>query len=105
MTRIIIVGSKGRMGQALLACAPAHPKLQVTGQVDAGEELGAVIEQGDVIIDFSSHLVTPGIARQCAECGKALVIGTTGHNDTETFEIRKYVENIPIVWSSNYSTG
>jgi 4-hydroxy-tetrahydrodipicolinate reductase len=105
MTRIIIVGSKGRMGRALLACAPAHPKLQVVGQVDLGQDLAAIIDGCDAVIDFSSHLATPAIARLCAECGKALVLGTTGHNDTETFEIRKYAENIPMVWAANYSTG
>jgi 4-hydroxy-tetrahydrodipicolinate reductase len=105
MTRIIITGSKGRMGKALLACAPAHPKLQVVGQIDQGEDLGPILDQGDVVIDFSSHLATTGITKLCAEAGKPLVIGTTGHNDTETFEIRKFAEHIPMVWASNYSTG
>jgi 4-hydroxy-tetrahydrodipicolinate reductase len=105
MTRIIITGYKGRMGKALQACIPAHPKLSVAGLVELGEDLGAVIGQGDVVIDFSSHLATPVIAKLCAEHGKALVIGTTGHNDSETFEIRKAVERIPMVWASNYSTG
>ncbi|MBC8094909.1 MAG: 4-hydroxy-tetrahydrodipicolinate reductase, partial [Akkermansiaceae bacterium] len=34
MTRIIITGSKGRMGQALLSCAAKIPELQVVGAVD-----------------------------------------------------------------------
>ena len=43
MTRIIITGSKGRMGQTLLACAAHIPELQVVGQVDQGDDLGAII--------------------------------------------------------------
>ena len=105
MTKIIITGAKGRMGKALLACAPSHAKLEVVGQVDQGDDLSAIISQSDAVIDFSSHLATPGIARLCAQHRKALVIGTTGHNDTETFEIRKCAETIPMVWASNYSTG
>ena len=105
MTKIIINGSKGRMGQALLACAPKHRGLQVVAQVDQGDDLAAVIEQGDVVIDFSSHAATPHIGSLCAQHGKALVIGTTGHNDTETFEIKQAKTQIPIVWASNFSTG
>ena len=105
MTKIIITGAKGRMGEALLRCAKAIPELEVVGAIDQGDDLRAVIAKGDAVIDFSFHNATAGIAELCAQHGKALVIGTTGHNDTETFEIRKSVEKIPIVWASNYSTG
>jgi len=105
MTRIIITGAKGRMGKALVACAPAHPKLQVVGQIDIGDDLSAVIANCDAVIDFSSHTATLGVAELCAKHQKALVIGTTGHNDTEVFEIKKLGGKIPIVWASNYSTG
>jgi dihydrodipicolinate reductase len=39
MTKIIITGSKGRMGQALIACAAKIPELQIVGQVDQGDDL------------------------------------------------------------------
>ena len=105
MTRIIITGAKGRMGRALVACAPSHPKLQVVGEIDQGDDLGAGIAGCDAVIDFSSHAVTAGVAELCAKHRKALVIGTTGHSDAETHEIRKFAEKIPMVWASNYSTG
>lgn len=105
MTKIIITGSKGRMGRALLACAPQHRDLEVVGQIDQGDDLASVIGSSDVVIDFSLHNATPRIAELCAQHKKALVIGTTGHSDTETFEIKKAREHIPMVWASNYSTG
>ena len=105
MTKVIITGSKGRMGKALLACAPNFRKLEVVGQIDQGDELGTVIAKGDVVIDFSSHTATPVVAQLCAQHQKALVIGTTGHTDTETFEIKQARAKIPIVWASNFSTG
>jgi 4-hydroxy-tetrahydrodipicolinate reductase len=37
--------------------------------------------------------------------GKALVIGTTGHADDERPAIAAIGAEIPIVWSSNFSTG
>jgi len=105
MTKIIIAGSKGRMGQALLTCAPRHRDIEVVGQIDLGDDLASVVGTGDVVIDFSSHQATPRVAELCAQNKKALVIGTTGHNDTETFEIKRAKEHIPMVWSSNYSSG
>ena len=105
MTRIIITGSKGRMGQALLSCATRFPELQVVGQIDAGDDLAAIIGQCDAVIDFSFHNATLEVAKTCAQHKKALVIGTTGHQPNEKAEILNLKSQIPIVWSSNYSTG
>jgi len=105
MTKIIITGSKGRMGQALIACAARNPELQVVGQIDQGDDLQSVIGQGDVVVDFSSHNVTPAITELCAKHNKAIVIGTTGHSDEEKSQIVKRKTQIPIVLSSNFSTG
>ena len=104
-TKAIIVGSKGRMGQALIACAANFRELEITGQIDDGDDLGAVIGMGDVLIDFSSHGATPGIVEQCAKNKKAVVIGTTGHSDSEKSQIANHKSQIPMVWSSNFSTG
>src|SRR5262249_11379841 len=104
-TRIIITGSKGRMGQALMAAAKNVLKVEVVGQIDQGDDLRTVIERGDVVVDFSFHSVTPDIAELCAQHHKALVIGTTGHSDVEQSKIKNQKSKIPIVWSSNYSTG
>jgi 4-hydroxy-tetrahydrodipicolinate reductase len=105
MTRIIITGSKGRMGQALLACAGRIPEVEVVGQVDVEDNLAIVISKCDVVIDFSFHTATLDVAKLCARQRKALVIGTTGHAAAEKSEISNLKSEIPIVWSSNYSTG
>ena len=105
MTRVIITGSKGRMGRALAACAPQHPGLQLVGQIDQGDDLRAVIGQGDVVIDFSSHGATSSIAALCAKHGKAMVIGTTGHSHEDRSHITGLSSRIPMVLSSNFSTG
>ena len=105
MIRLIINGYKGRMGRALLDCAAHLPNCAVTGQVDQGDDLEAVLPQGDVVIEFSFHNVTAGVAALCAKHKKALVIGTTGHSAEEKANITKVASQIPIVWASNYSTG
>lgn len=105
MTRIIITGSRGRMGQALVACASRMPDLQVTGQVDQGDDINAVIDSCDVVVDFSFHNATAPIAELCARKSKALVIGTTGHSEGDRKRILATVAQIPVVWASNFSTG
>ena len=105
MIKIIITGSKGRMGRMLAACAVQHSELQVVGQIDQGDDLRAVIGQGDVVVDFSSHSATPGIAKLCAAHKKAMVVGTTGHSDEGKMQIANCQSEIPIVLSSNFSTG
>jgi len=103
--KIIITGAKGRMGRALLACAANFRETEVVGQIDLGDDLRKIIGQGDVVVDFSAHSATPGIAELCANHKKAMVIGTTGHSDAERSQISDLKSQIPIVWSSNYSTG
>jgi 4-hydroxy-tetrahydrodipicolinate reductase len=93
------------MGKALVACAPQHPELQLAGQIDQGDDIRSVLPQTDVVIDFSSHTATAAIAALCAEHGKALVIGTTGHSTEDRTEITRHSARIPMVLSSNYSTG
>lgn len=105
MPNVIITGSKGRMGQALLACLPRHPELQLTGQVDQGDDLGSLIARADVVVDFSFHTATAGIAAQCAQHRKALVIGTTGHSIEDRSRVTRFSSQIPMVLSSNFATG
>jgi len=58
-----------------------------------------------VVVDFTFHESTVPMARICAEHKKAMVIGTTGHSDTEQKELVQIAAQIPLVWSSNFSTG
>jgi 4-hydroxy-tetrahydrodipicolinate reductase len=105
MTKLIITGAKGRMGQMLVACAARHPEVEVTAKIDLGDDLLSALPSGDVVVDFSFHEATFDIAEHCANHGKALVIGTTGHSDNEKIRVSNLQSRIPIVWSSNYSTG
>jgi 4-hydroxy-tetrahydrodipicolinate reductase len=93
------------MGHALVAGASRFPELQVAGQIDQGDDLRAVIGQGDVVVDFSSHNATAHIAAACADHKKAIVIGTTGHSAEDRAAITRFSSRIPIVLSSNFSTG
>jgi 4-hydroxy-tetrahydrodipicolinate reductase len=104
-TGIIITGAKGRMGRALAGCVANFPDLHVAGLIDQGDDLRSIIAKADVVIDFSSQSATAGICDVCAEHKKAIVIGTTGHSQEDRTSFTRYRAAIPMVLSSNYSTG
>jgi 4-hydroxy-tetrahydrodipicolinate reductase len=105
MTKVVITGASGRMGQSLIACAPRFPDLQVVGKIDLGDDPEQVIPGAQVVIDFSFHNATAAFAELCARHRCALVIGTTGHTEEEKGRILAQISGIPTVWASNYSTG
>jgi dihydrodipicolinate reductase len=55
---VMICGSKGRMGQTLIALAEAE-NVRVVAQKDIGDSLADGIEAVKVAIDFSHHTATP----------------------------------------------
>ncbi|MEJ0089084.1 MAG: 4-hydroxy-tetrahydrodipicolinate reductase [Limisphaerales bacterium] len=105
MTRVIIIGSQGRMGKALIACAANFRELSIAAQVGRDDDLRTVIGKSDVLIDFSSHASTADIAAICAKNKKPLIIGTTGQSAADKSKILKLKSKIPMVWASNFSTG
>jgi 4-hydroxy-tetrahydrodipicolinate reductase len=104
-TRVIIVGARGRMGEALLRLAATNPALELIAGIDKGDNLLAVVDRADVLIEFAHHTLTPLLAQTAVEHHKALVIGTTGHTDEERASIEEQSQKIPIVFAPNYSVG
>jgi len=104
MLKVGIVGSKGRMGQTLISIAQSE-SAEIAFEKDQGDDLFENIESADIIIDFSFHSVTPALAAICADKKIPLIIGTTGHSETEKAQIVAASKTIPMVWAGNYSVG
>jgi len=92
------------MGHALQTAAD-EAGLVIRALLDQGDDLGAGISRGDVVIDFSFHTVTADVIRWANEHGKALVIGTTGHSASEKESLVQQAATVPTVWAGNYSVG
>ncbi|HEX8295850.1 MAG TPA: 4-hydroxy-tetrahydrodipicolinate reductase [Chthoniobacteraceae bacterium] len=103
--RLLINGSRGRMGQTLIACAREDAALIVTGEIDAGDDFAGALENCDAVIDFSHHTVVEPVLARCLEARKTLVIGTTGHTDAQVAAIKHASAHLPIVFAPNYSVG
>ena len=102
--KVVIYGSKGRMGQALIASTNDNPALELVGTIDAGESLDA-IANCDAVIDFTHADSTLPVLNKCVDLGKIIVIGTTGHSNDVRKRISEASQKIPVIFSPNYSVG
>ena len=128
MVRIAIAGAAGRMGKMLIEAVSMHPEAQLGAAIersesdslglDAGavagvavngvtivDQLQAVVNDFDVLIDFTAPQATLANAQLCEENKKQLVIGTTGFDQQQEQTLLSVAENIPLCKASNYSTG
>src|SRR5471030_1398335 len=104
-TKLIIVGSKGRMGEALARLAGQDPKLELVSAIDKGDNALDFIDRCDVVIEFAHHSLSADLAKTVADHGKAMVIGTTGHTAEERKAVETVSRSIPLVFAPNYSVG
>jgi 4-hydroxy-tetrahydrodipicolinate reductase len=103
--KLIIVGAKGRMGQALVRLAGLDPKLELVAGIDKGDNVLDSIDRCDVLIEFAHHSLSGDLVKIAVARGKAMVIGTTGHTADERKAIEAAARNIPIVFAPNFSVG
>ena len=128
MTKIIVAGATGRMGSRIVSLSTEYPGLTLagaferTGHAAAGRDIGllagsgacnvlladdikAVIDKGDIIIDFTVPASTLKNISTAASRKKAMVIGTTGLSPDEIETVKRYAEEIPVVLAPNMSVG
>lgn len=103
--RLLVNGSRGRMGQTIIACARADAAYEVSAEIDSGDDFAAAVPGCDAVIDFSHHGIIELVLARCLEHRKTLVIGTTGHSDPQLAAIRHASAQIPIVFAPNFSIG
>ena len=126
--RIAIVGAAGRMGRQLiqavvqadntcLGAAVVRTGSSLVG-TDAGElvgcgtlgvkihdDLAAVVDDFDVLVDFTRPEATLEYLAFCRQHQKAMVIGTTGFDEAGKAAIQAAAADIGIVFAANFSVG
>ena len=103
--KILVTGSKGRMGQAVIRAAEANPAAEVGVAIDMGDSVSDALAKSDVVIDFTSHHFSNELVAACLAYKKPLVMGTTGHTAEELAIIRDAATKIPLVLAPNFSVG
>lgn len=104
MTSIGIIGSAGRMGQALAAAA-ADAGLSVAGGIDQGGDPIALAKASDVLIDFSSPKALVGNLGAAVAAGKPIFIGTTGLEADHHRSIDDAANHVAVLQTGNTSLG
>ncbi len=126
--RVAIVGASGRMGKSLIQAVCQVESLTFNAATeradssligaDAGEVAGVgkqavvitddlmkVIDQFDLVIDFTGPTATMQHLAICRSHGKKMVIGTTGLNEAQKSAIDAAAQDIAIVFAPNMSVG
>ena len=80
MIRVAVSGAAGRMGQAVCEAVEEAPDTELTGRADPalGVELGEVLGDADVVVDFTTPDTALANATTCLGAGVHVVVGTTG---------------------------
>ncbi len=128
MTKVIISGSGGKMGQRLVHLALNSKGIKLVGAIErkghplVGQNAGKSIEggkagilittdlekalaEGEVVIDFSLPEASLEAIQTVAKHKKAMVIGTTGFSKREMELVHQFTKKIPCVMAPNMSVG
>ncbi len=80
MIRVGVAGAAGRMGSTVCGAVEEADGLELTGRADPalGVELGEILSDADVVVEFSTPDTTLKNAIACLEAGVHVVVGATG---------------------------
>lgn len=124
-TRIAVSGAAGRMGQAIIRLIAEDDALELAAALEHGQSpvlsrdagtvagiarLGVPVapaaEAGfDVMVEFTTPDATMEHLAFCRAHGHAIMIGTTGLDESQRGEIRDAGRDIPVVFAANTSVG
>ena len=128
MIKAVVTGAGGRMGGRIITLISAAKDIRVVGAVEqkghaligkeVGEalglgatgvriddDLGACIEKGDVVIDFTNHEASLGHLELAAKKNRAIVIGSTGFTAEEMKKAARLAKKARCVLAPNMSVG
>lgn len=128
MQRIAVMGAAGRMGKTLIEAVQLVDGASLSAAIDRADsslvgadvgelvaqgkigvnlagELSAVLDQFDVLIDFTHPSVTLKNLEICRQAGKSMVIGTTGFSPEEKQLLTEAGKQISIVFAASFSVG
>jgi 4-hydroxy-tetrahydrodipicolinate reductase len=94
MTRVGVLGAKGRMGGEVCRTVEAAPDLELAGQVEAGDALEA-LTGADIVVDFTHPGVVMSNLAWCIEHGLTAVVGTSGFDEARLADVRGLLAGQP----------
>lgn len=115
MTRIIMHGCNGKMGQVITEIVAGDPDAEIVAGIDiTGEkrndypvfaDLKKCEVLADAVIDFSSYKATDELLAWCDKKKLPLVLCTTGLSESQIEKVKEYSKSYAILRSANMSLG
>ena len=128
MIKIGVIGAVGRMGRNLINAVHQADGVELSAAIDlpdnsligadAGEmagvgklgvavvgDLAKVINDFDVLVDFTAPIASVENTKQCLAAGRRIVIGTTGLDDTQKASLLESAKDGAVVFAPNMSVG
>ncbi len=115
MTRIIMHGCNGKMGQVITDIVAGDPEAEIVAGIDiTGEkrndypvfaDIDKCDVEADAVIDFSSYKATDKLLEWCAGKKLPLVLCTTGLSEEQIEKVKEYSKSYAILRSANMSLG
>lgn len=115
MTKVIMHGCNGKMGQTITGIIAADEEIEIAAGVDAyddGHNSYPVFKRidlcdisADAVIDFSNAGAVDGLLDYCMEKKLPCVLCTTGLSEEQLLKVKEASEKTAVLKSANMSLG
>lgn len=115
MTRVIMHGCNGKMGQTISGLVAADEEIEIVAGVDAWDEgknpypvfktIAECDVKADAVIDFSVAAAVDGLLDYCVEKQVPCVLCTTGLSEAQLVKVQEAAEKVAVLKSANMSLG
>ena len=115
MTKIIINGCNGKMGQVITRLAAEDNDVEIVAGFDINDSVSNTYPvfkapeeffgEADVIIDFSHPASLTGLLKYCKKRSLPVILATTGYSADQKKEMEEASKEIPVFFSANMSLG
>lgn len=94
MTRVAVLGAKGRMGSEVVRAVSAAADLELGPTYDAGDTLD--LSGVDVAVDFTHPDGVMANLKACIDAGVHAVVGTTGFDEERLAQVRQWLSGTDV---------
>ena len=115
MTKIIMNGCNGKMGQVITRLVSEDNECEIVAGFDVNDSIENTYPvftnpdeftgDADVIIDFSHPSALTTVLNYCKKRKLPVILATTGYTDEQKKEFTEASKEIPVFFSANMSLG
>ena len=115
MTKVIMNGCNGKMGQTITEICKADADIEIVAGIDLYDgidndypvfsSIDKCDVEADVVIDFSNAKAVDGVLDYCVDKQVPVVLCTTGLSDEQLAKVEECYKKVAVLKSANMSLG